>query len=332
MPADRMDYGPADILAELEAFIERAVQRRDGDRMPVKPSHRIPFHWPPHPVSVDFHILAHEFHGRATFEAYGESIEVLVARTPMGVFGKCEKYWNEARGDTEEEMLRSLREGSEPLFQRQFAIGRTLERCGRYTGSLRELAPVDLIKLLYCEDRDVAISAGIIIETHARSGLCTPALIRILRDDQHPHRRSAQWCALDMFEDLPSFSPDPSVQMQAIDAMKSLLWNATDDYARTMYKAGVVLGGHICTDPAADAILACVGAPSRIGRRSAIHAVFHLAEWMPARKGVILKTLARQLEVEPEPKLAEFIACMIRDIEAGNIEHATEPTFADEPQ
>ncbi|MFX8988315.1 hypothetical protein ABTN23_19740, partial [Acinetobacter baumannii] len=71
------------------------------------------------------------------------------------------------------------------------------------------------------------------------------ALLEILRDREHPMRRIAQWCVLDLFEDLPSYFPDDEGQKQAVDAMSGLLWDAEDDYARTVFKAGVVLGGHV---------------------------------------------------------------------------------------
>ena len=43
-------------------------------------------------------------------------------------------------------------------------------------------------------------------------------------DDRHPHRRSAQWCVLDMFEDLPSFCPTGEDQQAAIHAIQGLMW------------------------------------------------------------------------------------------------------------
>ncbi len=330
MAQERIEDSSQAIVDELERFIDQAVQAAGGDTTPIKPSHRVPFQWPPRSISGEYHVLAHDWHGHAQFEAYGETFEVAVARTPMGIFGRNEKLWNEAKGKTEEEMLKALREGAEPLFRRQFAIAETLGQTGRFTGRIHDLPPRELVKLLYCRDRDVANDARILIETHASSRLCTQALIQILADNRHPNRRIAQWCVLDMFEDLPGFCPTAEQQQQIIDAIKALIWDATDDYARTIYKAGVVLGGHICSETAADTLLECLRAPSRVGRRSAVHAVFHLAEWMPARKGSILTKLRNAEAVEIEPLLKEFIASIIRDVEDGSVEHMTEPVFEDE--
>ncbi|MCH8977975.1 MAG: hypothetical protein IH945_01870 [Armatimonadetes bacterium] len=319
------------IVGELTAFIDAAVVEAGGGTSPHEPGHRVPFHWPPHPVSADFHVLSSDWSGSASFDAHGETFDVIVARTAMGVFGRCEKFWNEARGETEEEMLARLKEGCEPVFKRQFAIGRTIGREGRYDGPIESLPPADLVKLLYCRDRDVAHEAHTVIETCASSGVFSDALVEILCDRRHPARRIAQWCVLDMFEDLQAFYPDAKEQERAVRAVRELIWSAEDDFARTVYKAGVVLGGHVCTEAAADALLACVEAPSRIGRRSAIHAVFHLNEWLPGRKGQILTKLRNAATNDPEPLLREFAKCMARDIESGANEHITEPIFPDEP-
>lgn len=318
------------IADELRQFIDDALAAAGGDPTPLRPSHRVPFHWPPHPVSFDYHVLPSDWTGKAQFEAHGETFDVQVARTSAGVFGKCERLWNEAKGDTVEDMLANLKEGCEPYFQRQFAIGNTIGINRRYDGLLQDLPPLALVKLLYCSDRDVAHEAHTIIETRASSGLFSEALIEVLNDRKHPNRRTAQWCVLDLCEDLPAFFPKSSDQGRAISAIKSLMWEAEDDHARTIYKAGVVLGGQICTDPAADALVSTIGAPSRIGRRSAIHAVFHLAEWMPSRKGQILTKLRNAAAQDPEPLLRDFASSMVRDIEAGANEHATEPVFPDE--
>ncbi len=318
------------ILDELREFIDGALARAAGDTTAVRPSHRVPFHWPPHAVSFDYHVLPSDWTSKAQMEAHGEVFEVQVAKTAVGVFGRCERLWNEARGETLEEMLENLKEGCEPYFERQFAIGRTIGTDVRYDGLLQDLAPVDLVKLLYCSDRDVAHEAHTIIETRASSGVYSDALVEIIRDRKHPARRIAQWCVLDMFEDLPAFYPTREAQNRAVDAIKSLMWEAEDDHARTVYKAGVVLGGHICTDAAAAALIDCIAAPSQFGRRSAIHAVFHLNEWMPSRKGQILTKLRNAATSDPTQLLREFARSMVRDIEAGNTEHATEPVFADE--
>ena len=318
------------IVDELKKFISDGLAAAGGDATPQKPSHRVPFHWPPHPVSADYHVLPSDWTSRAQLEAHGETFDVQVAKTSLGVFGRCERLWNEARGDTLEEMLENLLSECEPYFRRQFLIGETIGRSGRYDGLLQDLGPIELLRLLYCTDRDVAHEAHTIIETRASSGLCSDALVEILRDKSHPARRIAQWCVLDMFEDLPAFFRDTSGQNRAVDAIKGLMWDAEDDYARTIYKAGVVLGGHVCTGPAADALVECVSAPSKAGRRSAIHAVFHLNEWMPPRRGQILTKLRNAAVTDPEPLLREFASCMCRDIESGASEHVTEPLFPDE--
>ncbi|MBS1715304.1 MAG: hypothetical protein JST30_13300 [Armatimonadetes bacterium] len=315
---------------ELKASIDRAVEANGGDTAPIRPGHRVPFHWPPHPVSKDFHVLPSDWTGRATLTVAGEEFEVQIARTAQGVFGRIERVWNEARSQTVEDVLVALREGAEPYFARQAALSRCLGRQGRFEGLVRDLTPVELVRLLYCPDRDIAQEAQLAIETNASSGVYSDALIHVLEDDRHPHRRIAQWCVLDMFEDLPSFCPDPETQARAIDAVKSLIWSAGDDYARTVYKAGVVLGGHICTDRAAEALLACVGAPSKFGRRSAVHAVFHLAEWMPEYRDRTVSALEEAARSDPEDRLREFAASMARDVRSGAFDHMTEPAFPEE--
>lgn len=298
---------------------------------PVKPDHRHPFQWPPHPVSFDFHVLPHQFTGRTEVAIDDEIFEVEVATTPYGWFGRCRALWLEARGENEQDLLEALRRSAEPLITRQRTISRTLGLEGRFKGSLRELTDGQWLRLLYCPDRSIAHDAAGLIETSARTTLFAPALITILRDERHPHRRSAQWEVLDLFEDLPPFCPGPAEQAEAISAIRDLIWRAEDDYARTIFKAGTVLGGHICTDPAADALLECLRAPHKIGRRSAIHAVFHLAEWMPERKSQIVEALWEVARHDPEPSLRLFAESMARDVAAGEVDHMMEPVFEDEP-
>ncbi|MBS1721850.1 MAG: hypothetical protein JSS66_02460 [Armatimonadetes bacterium] len=316
------------IVAELQAFIEKASTGAPGP--PVKPSHRVPFHWPPHPVSKDYHVLPSDWTGRSELNVDGEVFEVHIARTAQGVFGRVERVWNEARAGTVEEVLEKLRSGAEPFFRRQRAIAETIGATERFQGAVRDLEPVQLVKLLYCPDRDVAHEAQLAIETQASSALFSAALIAVLRDASHPNRRSAQWCVLDMFEDLPSFCTTPESQADAVNAIRDLLWSASDDYARTIYKAGVVLGGHVCSDESAKALIECIGAPSKFGRRSAIHAVFHLAEWMPHYRAQIIAALTEAQQGDPEPALREFAGAMASDIEAGAYEHMTEPAFPEE--
>jgi hypothetical protein len=263
--------------------------------------------------------------------AHDEEFEVQIARTPAGVFARLVGVWNEARGATEEEAVKGLLEGAEPYFRRQIEIAKTLGVPGRFRDSVRSLDALGLLKLLYCSDRDVAYEASVEIEKQASTGLFGPALVTILRDQSHPNRRSAQWCVLDLFEDLPSLIPSDEGRIDAVAAVRDLMANATDDYARTVYKAGVVLGGHVCTPEAAEALIGCVSSPSRYGRRAAIHAVFHLVEWMPETRDRVLSALERAAVEDPEPLLRSFAASQHADIESGAHDHMTEPVFPDEP-
>jgi len=321
---------PEAIVEALQDFLQATLRHANGDTTPVRPSHRIPFRWPPHAISYDFHVLPSDWTGKAALELYGDRFEVGIARTASGVFGRLEGVWNEAKGESEEEILRLLAEGAEPFFARQFAIAHCLGKTARFEGTLRDLTEADLVKLLYCPDRDVAHDAQTEIEKHASTGIFTDALTLILKDRTHPHRRSAQWCVLDMYEDLPTFCKTKAQETEAILAIRDLIFEADDDYARTIYKAGVVLGGHICTHEAADALITCLKGPSKFGRRSAIHAVFHLAEWLPSRRGEIVTALKNVVSDDPEPILQHFAASIARDVDAGSVEHMTEPVFADE--
>jgi len=321
----------AELVEGLDAFIRREVERNGGATTARKPAHRVKFHWPPHPVSYSYHVLASDWTGTATFEERGRTYTVEVATTPYGVFGRCQAIWLEARGDTVDDMLAQMRIAAEPLFQRQLLINRTLEREGPFVDYVRDLPAIDLIKLLYCEDRDVANDARIEIETHPANDSFTPALIAILRDRSHPNRRSAQWCVLDLFEDLNSFCRTHEAQVEAVQAMRDLLWDAEDDYARTVYKAGVVLGGHLPHMLGGPALLECLDAPSRIGRRSAIHGLFHVVEWMPSMRDEVVLALQRAADREEDPQLKEFARLMSRDIAHGDYDHIPEPIFSDEP-
>ncbi|MFN3682648.1 MAG: hypothetical protein ACK41F_01800 [Fimbriimonadaceae bacterium] len=320
---------PEQILADLKEFIEQAVEENHGSTKPVKPKHRVPFSWPPKAISHQYHIPAKAWTDRAEYEAHGERFPVRVAHTPHGVFGRCEKCWHEAKGDTLEEMLRRLQRAGEPLFRRQLAIGKTLGFPGRFVGRISDLAPQDLVRLLYCPDRDVAYEAKLEIEKHASLGVFGPALIHILRDDRHPHRRSAQWCVLDMMEDIALILPDEADQREAISAMRDLLWNATDDYARTVYKAGVVIGGHLPGQIGKEVLLECFHAPSKYGRRAAMHGVFHVVEWHPPALREIVGRLREASLNDPEPILRRYAAAMADDLEAGR-DHGPDPVFPEE--
>jgi hypothetical protein len=317
------------IARELLAYIERVVETNGGDTRPRKPSHRVKFHWPPHPISYSFHVLASDWSGSTSFEAHGERFDVEVAETPYGVFGRCSSIWHEDRGDTLEEMLANLRQSSEPLFQRQLKMAQALERPTRFTGHVGELPALDQLKLLYCEDRDVANDARTEIETHASTGLYFPSLIAILNDRKHPNRRSAQWCVLDLFEVLPMLCQTEGQEFQAVEAMRALIWDAEDDFARTVYKAGVVLGGHIPDKYGGPTLLECLRAPSKIGRRSAIHGLYHVVEWIPDMRSRVLAALHEVAARDPEPLLQQFAGDMAADIEAGR-DHIQEPIFPDE--
>jgi len=203
-------------------------------------------------------------------------------------------------------------------------------RPGRFTGHIRELPPEDLIKLLYCSDRDAAANSSSEIETHASLHIFTPALIEILNDERHPNRRIAQWCVLDLFEDLGSFCYDDAEQIAAIDAMAGFIKRATDDYARAVFKAGSVLGGQVTHPAAASRLIDCLTAPNRIGRRSAIHGLFHVVEWNPQMKGEVVAVLRAHMENEPDPQLKDFTERMAEDIENSRYEHNPEPLFSDE--
>jgi len=318
------------LVADLREFVSEWVRLHGGFTTAANPGHRVPFHWPPHPVSHAYHVLASDWSGKGRVEIHGEVFPVRIARTQYGVFGRIDGLWLEAKGSGDDSMYESLRKEAEPLFQRQLSIAESLGMKGRFTGSIRDLPDIDLLKLLYCRDRDVPNEAALAIELHASAGIFGPALVEILRDDRHPLRRSAQWCVLDLFEDIHSFCPTPAEEEQAILAMRDLIWNAADDYARTIYKAGVVLGGHIPDRHGGPVLLECLKAPSRVGRRSAIHGLFHVVEWHPESRVTVVKSLEEVAAHDPDATLREYAALMARDIAAGQMDHVGEPVFEDE--
>jgi len=320
-----------ELVRELRAYIDWAVLKNNGVTKANKPGHRLPFHWPPHPVSYSFHVLASDWNSKTEFTADdGVIYEVEVAKTPYGVFGRAPALWHEARGETLAEMLINLKDAAQPLFRRQRCISDCLDLPKRCEGHIAELGALDTLKLLYCKDRDVANDARIQIETRASLHIFGPTLIEILKDRRHPDRRTAQWCVLDLFEDITSYFPTEQERKPAIEAMRGLLWDAEDDYARTVYKAGVVLGGHIPETAGGEALLECLNAPSRIGRRSAIHGLFHVVEWFPETLPRILQALDRVAENDPEPLLRKYADHMAADIRQGNSDHVTEPVFEGE--
>ncbi|MBX3097344.1 MAG: hypothetical protein KF812_10820 [Fimbriimonadaceae bacterium] len=295
-----------------------------------RPGNRIAFSWPPHAVSHDFHVLPEQWTDSAILRIEDEETPVQIAHTDNGVFARSEKYWHEARGRTIDEVLVRLADGLQPLLDRQHAIADTLNWVGRFTATIRELDPASQVILLYCPDRDVGHEAMHEIEMHASTGCFGPALVEVLKDNSHPWRRCAQWCVLDMFEDLPSFFPAKEDQDAAVKAIGGLMWDAPDDHARAIYKAGVVLGGHVCTSAASQTLLGCLEAPSRVARRSAIHALFHTAEWMPELRDQILDKLRNHGATESDPLLRTFSYQIADDIEAGGVDHVVEPVFAEE--
>jgi len=320
----------SDLVAELGRFVEAAVQRF-GSTAAIDPGHRVPFNWPPHPVSHSYHVLASDWRGKGVIEAHGEVFPVRIARTQYGVFGRIDSLWAEAKGDSDAVMYESLRRTVEPLFRRQLAIAETLGLSGRFTASIRDLPDLELVKLLYCPDRDVANEARTAIELHASTGVFGPVLIEVLTDRRHPLRRSAQWCVLDLFEDIHSFCKTPELEEEAVNAIRDLIWTAEDDYARTIYKAGVVVGGHLPDRFGGPVLLECLAAPSRIGRRSAIHGLFHVVEWHPESRVPIVKALEEVASHDPDPVIAEYAHLMARDIASGQTDHVPEPEFEDEP-
>jgi hypothetical protein len=299
--------------------------------LPARPSPpRTPFHWPPVRPAPCARVRADAWTGLSRISAYGELFPVETAQADGQWMGRVPGIWNEAAADTEAEMLDQLREGMEPLLRRQITIAEGLGLPGRWTRPLEAADAFGLLRLLFSPDRDVSICAGLEIEKRASSRQFGEALLVVLRSERHPWRRSAQWAALDMMEDPGAFFPSPEAMNRAVEATKKMMWDASDDYARAVYKAGVVLGGHFSTPEAGRALIECISAPSRIARRSAMHAVFHLNEWLPEMKEPILSALRSQAEIEPEPELADFALAMAHDIERESHDHVTEPLFAEE--
>jgi hypothetical protein len=254
----------------------------------------------------------------------------MVAQGSYGVFGRCEPIWLEAKGDSEAQMLQNMRLAAEPFFKKALGINEVLGVPGRFRGHVEDLEPLSHLKLLFAEDRDIADDGQIEIEKHARTKLFGPALINVLGDTRHRCRRTAQWCVLDLFEELPAYCRDAAEEQMAVAAMKGLMWDAQDDYARTVFKAGVVIGGHLSETYGGPVLIECLAAPSRIGRRSAIHGLFHVVEWVPELRDSVAATLRDHAKTEPEPILAAFARDMAADIESESPDHVHEPVFAGE--
>lgn len=314
----------------LLAAVREAIESEPAGAA-ARPGHRVPFHWPPHPVSADYHVLPHDWRERIPVEIGGEPFEVELAPTSNGLFGRLVGVWNEAKGDSPEEVFRALEAGARPLFDRQRAAAAALGLHGRFTGQTRDLRPDQLVRLLYCSDRDVAHEAMTEIEAHASTVPFGLALLAVLADRRHPNRRIAHWCVLDMLEDVGAFFHTEEGRKEAVAAVQGLLMDAEDDYCRAVFKAGVVLGGHISDEASAEALLECVAAASPIGRRSAIHALFHLVEWRPEDRERALEALRKAAASDPEPVLRAYAADMARDIAAGGVDHVAEPSLPGEP-
>jgi formate dehydrogenase maturation protein FdhE len=76
--------------------------------------------------------------------------------------------------------------------------------------------------------------------------------------------------------------------------------------------------------------MALVEAPSRVARRSAMHAVFHLAEWRPEFTDQIVAALERASAHDSEPLLSAFSKQMASDIAGKSSDHVPEPVFPEE--
>lgn len=325
-----MEPTPDEVLASLEAYLRDEIARNGGPAPALRPDHRKLFIWPRHSVSAQYNVKHNDFVRAARFEAYGEAFSVAIAHTAFGVFGRCDSLKAEAKGVTEAAMFENLRKEVEPLFQRQFAISRILGLSRRYEGAVQDLAPADLIKLLFCVDRDVAHVAMMTIDARATSGLFTPSLIRILRDESHPNRRIAQWCALDIFEDLPNVCVSTEQLNEAIASVQEFMMKSPDDYARAIYKAGDVLGDHIASVTAGEALLRVLeSGPQPFGRRSAIHGLIHFCEWFPQQKELVLQKLEAAAKSDPLPVLREYAKATIGDIVSGG-PHGPEPILPEE--
>ncbi|MFN8138813.1 MAG: hypothetical protein U0R49_03330 [Fimbriimonadales bacterium] len=318
------------IVEELNRFISAEEERNGGPSAAIKPGPRLPFVWPRHSVSAQYNVKFSQFTRTIRLEMHGEAFEVAVADTAFGVFGRCDSLKAEAKGSSESQMLKNLKTELEPYFERQFAISRVLNRSRRFEKSLQELPATDLIKLLYCPDRDVASCAMTVIDSTVRSGIYAPALMRVLRDESHPNRRIAQWCALDILEDLHNVCLTDEERLEMLASIEYFMMNSPDDYARAVYKAGDVLGDHVATDDAKRVLLNVLSmGPNAVGRRSAIHGLIHLCEWIPSAVEEAKAALARAAQSDPEPLLREYASATIEDIESGE-PHGPEPSLPSE--
>ena len=65
------------------------------------------------------------------------------------------------------------------------------------------------------------------------------------------------------------------------------------------------------------------------GRRSAIHGLYHVVEWMPDMRSRVVAAIRDHAREESDPQLREFAVQMASDIERGT-DHITEPVFPEE--
>ena len=74
----------------------------------------------------------------------------------------------------------------------------------------------------------------------------------------------------------------------------------------------------------------CLHAPSRIGRRAAMHGLFHVVEWVPEMKDRVVAALRASAREDDEPLLRAYAADMAEDIETDELDHAADPVFPEE--
>jgi len=314
----------------IREFIITDANRLPKSPNPVKPDHYVSWKWPLHPVSSDYRITAAEWNDGGIASIGGVDYPILIATIEKGVFGRCEALRVEALGPDRSSMIFSLNKAAKPLLKRRSSISEILGFDAPFVGSIRDLSTLEQLKLLYSRDRTIAHDAQVEIETGPFHKHVFDACIEILNDRIHPHRRTAQWLVLDLFEDLPSVTAIAEDDNTAIDAIFRLMDEAKDDFARTIFKAGVVLGGHICSDYCVETLIKLTRSESRIARRSAVHACFHLVEWLPECKDMIVAAVQFSAQNDSEPMLKSFSAGIARDILAGEVDHVIEPTFKDE--
>ncbi len=336
------DVQTGDGLSRLSheiAPVEAAIELRDSldawllsvpESAALDLGPRIKFRWPPPSEAALFHVSDTDWKGTHEVEIHNETYLVETAENQFGFFARCPGLWIDVKGTNHATCIQLLQEKSEPFFQRMFSISEVLGLSSRFRGHVHDLAPENLLKVLFCKDRDVANEARIEIEQQASSRLYGLALIEILKSNRHPNRRGAQWCVLDMFEDLPEYCHSSEEVRLAIEAMKNLIWTAEDDIARVAYKAGVVLGGHLPDYQGGSTLIECLKSPSKIGRRSAIHGLFHVVEWVPSLTSEVIDAIRDMAKQEPDPLLRAYAIQMAHDIELCESDHVDEPVFPEE--